>query len=116
MEITSGVAQGSVVGPHLWNNLFDEVLSLNLPIGMYYWANADDKAIVVTVRTESNLIQKANIAIATVIQWQITNRTEENGGGPIDCQTEGRRCTGGCGSTSHLSKSGAKIFRNMDTD
>lgn len=73
MEITSGVSQGSVIGPPLWNILFDEVLSLDLPIGVYSWAYADDKAIVVTARTESDLMQKADIAIAAVIQWLESN-------------------------------------------
>ena len=58
MKISQGVPQGSVIGPMLWNILYDGVLEV--PRGTKLIAFADDLAIVVSTRTENGLIGAAN--------------------------------------------------------
>lgn len=45
-RITSGVPQGSVLGPTLWNILYDGLLREELPDGVEFLAYADDLALI----------------------------------------------------------------------
>lgn len=67
--ITAGVPQGSVLGPSLWNVMYDEVLRLDLPGGAKTFAFADDLALVVVAKTTKMLELKTDEALRVVNRW-----------------------------------------------
>lgn len=76
MEVSSGVPQGSVLGPTLWNALYDGVLGVVLPEGVYTIAYADDLALVVAAKDAQGLIWKGNEALEQIGRWMTTNKLE----------------------------------------
>ena len=71
-KVTGGVPQGSVLGPTLWNAMYDGVLRLELPEEATIVGYADDIALVVVDKRLSLLEAKCNDAIARV-QWWLNN-------------------------------------------
>jgi hypothetical protein len=69
VRITCGVPQGSVLGPTLWNIVYDEVLHLEVPVGVRLIAFADDLAVVATERTEKGLENMVDQALEKVAVW-----------------------------------------------
>lgn len=67
--VTMGVPQGSVIGPTLWNLVYDEVLELVYPEGVTPIAFADDLALVVVAKDEDEVIRAGESAIETVKVW-----------------------------------------------
>lgn len=68
-NITSGVPQGSVLGPLLWNIMYNGVLKLTLPDSVQIVGFADDIAILVKSKHLYEVEFLANEAIATVSSW-----------------------------------------------
>nr|BAK38641.1 unnamed protein product [Tribolium castaneum] len=66
---TCGVPQGSVLGPLLWNFVYDEVLHLDVPVGVRLFAFADDLAMVAMGMPADELQNNANLAFDTVNRW-----------------------------------------------
>ncbi|KAH8342794.1 hypothetical protein KR067_007886 [Drosophila pandora] len=50
-EVTAGVPQGSVLGPLLWNAMYDGVLRIPMAEGTSVTGFADDVAVVVLAKT-----------------------------------------------------------------
>lgn len=68
-EMSCGVPQGSVLGPILWNVLYDDILRQKMPEGVTLIGYADDLALVVTAHTEAELMLKADHAVDKVDAW-----------------------------------------------
>lgn len=69
VKITSGVPQGSVLGPTLWNVLYDELLRIEFPGEVTLIGFADDIAMVVTAKNEETLMNTANAGLLRVARW-----------------------------------------------
>lgn len=78
-EVSCGVSQGSVIGPILWNVMYDSLLEVDLggkKCGLSSTslvAFADDVAVVATGRTKQLLEEAANRALAAVSGWMKKN-------------------------------------------
>lgn len=74
IEANAGVPQGSVLGPILWNILYDDVLSLELSKDSKCIAFADDLALIVGAQTDNNLIERVNESLERISAWMGEHR------------------------------------------
>lgn len=68
-DVSAGVPQGSVLGPALWNALYDGLLRTELPTEAQLVAFADDVALLVTAKRTETLQIAANEALRRVKLW-----------------------------------------------
>ena len=71
--MTAGVPQGSMLGPTLWNILYDQVLRLKLPEGVTNIAYADDLAVLVCAENQIELENRANGSLRRIDGWMQRN-------------------------------------------
>lgn len=69
LTITAGVPQGSLVGPGLWNGMYDGVLTLELPTGVSIVGFADDIVLTVLGETQLHVEVQASEAIRIIEGW-----------------------------------------------
>ncbi|KAG5888439.1 hypothetical protein JTB14_008390 [Gonioctena quinquepunctata] len=71
-----GCPQGSILGPLLWNVLYDDVLEISRPSGTELVAYADDLSIVIKADDEEDLMHKGNLTLRRLIKWMKKNKLE----------------------------------------
>lgn len=76
IEVCCGVPQGSVLGPDLWNFMYDNLLKLSLPEDTELLAFADDVAIVCTAQVPFLLEERLGTALQDVVRWMSENNLE----------------------------------------
>lgn len=75
-SLSAGVPQGSILGPTLWNIMYDGVLDLELPEGVEIVGYADDLALLVPGTTPQQASQLASTAVAIIADWMSSRRLE----------------------------------------
>lgn len=68
-EISSGAAQGSILGPDLWNMIYDDILQIEMPDDTHLVAFADDVAAVITTRNTTEAQWKLNQVMRRTQSW-----------------------------------------------
>lgn len=68
-DVSRGCPQGSILGPLLWNILFNGLLEVDLPQGCVTVAYADDATLLVRGDTRLDLEQKGQIAARALEAW-----------------------------------------------
>lgn len=69
MVVTGGAAQGSVLGPDLWNVLYDGLLRLSMPEESMLVGYADDVALLIAARDVELAQLKLNQAMRSIHAW-----------------------------------------------
>lgn len=67
--VTAGAAQGSILGPNLWNIAYDGLLRLDIPDETRLVGYADDVAALITARTAELAQHKLNQVMRRVNAW-----------------------------------------------
>ncbi|GBP19734.1 Retrovirus-related Pol polyprotein from type-1 retrotransposable element R1 [Eumeta japonica] len=71
-DITGGVPQGSVLGPLLWNIMYDRLLRLTIPKSAKLVAYADDVAVVIVAKYLVEIKQIFDNIHAWINEWMET--------------------------------------------
>jgi hypothetical protein len=69
IAVTAGAAQGSVLGPDLWNASYDSLLRAEMPDETHLVGYADDIAVLIAARDTKHAQLKLNQVMRTVMGW-----------------------------------------------
>ncbi|XP_073831444.1 uncharacterized protein [Musca autumnalis] len=69
IQVTSGAAQGSILGPDLWNATYDEILKIEMPHDTYLVGYAGDIAAVIKARSISEAQSKLRQTMIRAKSW-----------------------------------------------
>jgi len=72
LPVTSGVPQGSVFGPTLWNIMYDDLFREPPPTGVEFLAYADDVTLVASGKDVGVLERLLTEGADTVVKWMNT--------------------------------------------
>lgn len=75
-SINSGVPQGSVLGPTLWNILYDSLFKIKLPEEATLVGFADDVVLIIKAKNEEILTNTANRSLLRVSDWMESKHLE----------------------------------------
>lgn len=76
MSVNTGVPQGSVLGPTLWNILYNDVLKLELEGDATCIGFADDLAIVTTADSVEDLRYNTDVNLKRINVWMETHKLQ----------------------------------------
>ena len=74
MQVSAGVPQGSILGPTLWNAMYNDVLTLRLPIGVEVVGFADDIVMMVTGTSCEEVELLATGSVRAIGDWMSSVR------------------------------------------
>lgn len=69
IQITSGAAQGSILGPDLWNISYDEILKIDMPENTFLVGYADDIAAVIQARNTEDAQRRLRQVMIRTKTW-----------------------------------------------
>lgn len=69
IKVTSGAAQGSILGPDLWNISYDSILRMEMPQDTFLVGYADDIAAVISARDTEEAERKLKQVMIRVKTW-----------------------------------------------
>lgn len=74
VQLSSGVPQGSVLGPLLWGIMYDSLLTTETPEGVTMVGFADDVAIIGRAWRKEHLEEIINESLRIVNEWMISKK------------------------------------------
>lgn len=75
-KVSCGVPQGSVLGPDLWNVLYDGILRKQFPADVEFIAFADEITLIATTLVTYVLKDRLEEALGAVVSWTANNGLE----------------------------------------
>ena len=72
-QLTSGAAQGYILGPNLWNIAYDSILRMVMPEGAHLSGYVDVTVAVIAARDIEKVQWKLNQVMRHVIRWMETH-------------------------------------------